>query len=91
LLLDDGSLTAIYDSYQPKPFFGPTLLLTTAVSVRRCADPDLGWSRPPGVEWRSTLVPGQHGNIMFDQNAPFVGRALAAAMTPGGLTSVSAE
>lgn len=87
LLLDDGSLSAMYDAYDPEPYAGRVLLITTASSVARRADEWLGWRRLAGPQWQVLEVPGTHGTVMRPEEAPFVGRALAGVLpaVPGSL------
>jgi len=80
LLLDDGSLSAIYDGYGPAPYTGRVLLLSTQTSVRRFGSPLLGWRPEDASAWRCAPVPGEHGSLMFRDNAPVVGREIAAAL-----------
>jgi amino acid adenylation domain-containing protein len=81
LLLDDGSLSSIYDSYRPPPYAGRVLLLSTQTSIDRFGGVWLGWHPVDPSNWRCALVPGVHGDIMFGSNAAVVGQEIAAALS----------
>ena len=80
-LLDDESLSAIYRAYQPAPYPGRVLLLSTQSSVRTFGGPWLGWQPANAAAWHCAPIPGEHGNLMFQGNAEAVGRALATAIS----------